>query len=263
MIRFLLPLLLLVRQPQAEKVDIQFRPVQGDKLESHSTWTNTFRGKLGDEPIDTSSRGAQRLVSEYKSVDKGALVRKAVQVVDSYMEQQDVRTHKYVRQDDAIHGRKVTVELKDGKEVRTGVDGVPEHEAKTISLVDPLTRLFPSGPKSVGDSWEISGEGLKLIFAGGDFTEGSIVVSLRDVKAVDGRKCAYLATHYNVKGVAGGITRELTLKGTLTVWIDRGYILAMSQSGRMTTTDAKPESGHPNGQAAITGEMKTTLVEIK
>jgi hypothetical protein len=263
MIRFLLPLALLLQEAAPEKVEIKFQPAQGDKIETFSTWSHTFRGKLGEEPIDYSTRGGQRMISEFAAVEKGAVTKKGVDVVDSYLEQQDVRTHKYVRSDDPMHGRKVTVELKGGKEERTGVDGVPEHQAKTVALVDPLTRLFPAGPKAVGDSWEISGEGLKLIFAGGDFTEGTITVSLRDIKVVDGRKCAFLGTNYHVKGVAGGITRELKLLGTMTVWIDRGYILAMSQSGRMTTSGADEKSGHPNGEGVITGELKTTFPEKK
>ena len=94
-------------------------------------------------------------------------------------------------------------------------------------------------------------------------TLGTIVVSLRDIKGVDGRRCAFLGTNYQVKGVSGGVTRELKLLGTLTVWIDKGLILAMTQSGRMTTTGADPASGHPNGEAVITAELKATPLEKK
>ncbi|HKS16988.1 MAG TPA: hypothetical protein VJU16_06730 [Planctomycetota bacterium] len=263
MIHALFLLLVLQQDPAAAKFEIRVRPVQGDRLETSYSWTHTFRGELGDERLNFSTRGGRRLVVDMSRVVDGRLTLKGVEVADSYIETQDVKTGKYVRKDDAIHGRKVTIGLRDGREERTGVEGVPEAEQNTLTIDDPLTRLFPEIPVAIGQSWDFEGDGLKKIFAGGDFTEGRIVVSLRDVKEIDGRRCALLVTNYEVKGSSGGMTRELNLKGTLTVWLDRGYVLAMSQSGRMRTAGADPKSGQPNGEAVITGELKATLLEKK
>jgi hypothetical protein len=45
------------------------------------------------------------------------------------------------------------------------------------------------------------------------------------------------------------------------VWIDRGYILEMSQAGRLKTSGADPKTAQPNGEAAVTGELKAAPVE--
>ena len=262
MLRLLIATALLLQEPAGETFDIRVRPNEGDKIEVTDSWTYTFRGVLGEEPLNTSSRGGRRLVVKMAKVDQGALTRKIFEIADSYIETQDVKTGKFIRKDQALHGRTVTVERKDGAELRTGVDGVPEAEQKTMALQDPLTRLFPPNPVRIGDTWEITGEGLKQIFTSGDFTDGRITSVLADVKEVGGRKCAFIRTTYDVNGKSpDGATRKLTLTGTLTVWIDRGYVLSMSQSGRLKTADADPKTQQPNGEAAITGELKATLLE--
>lgn len=262
MLRVFILLALVLQDPPKEKIELRVRPVEGDKVESFSTWTHTFRGRLGDEAVNFSTRGGQRFVSEMSRVQGGRLAGKIIEVADSYIETQDPRTGKYVRKDDPIHGRKVTIEMRDGREARTGVAGLSELDQRTLTMDDPLTRLFPDKPVAVGETWEIAGEGLKKFFPAGDFTEGRIIVSLRDVREVEGRRCAFLGTNYQVSTkTPDGVSRELHLLGTLTVWIDRGYVLAMSQSGRMTTTGADPKTAQPNGEAAITGELKAVLVE--
>lgn len=262
MARWLMLAVVLLQDPATPKFELKVRPVEGDKLETLDTWTHTFRGKIGEEPLATSSRGGRRLVVEMGKVENGRLSRKAVQVVDAYVEQQDMQTGKYVRKDDPIHGRKATIVFRGGKEEREGLDGVPEAWQKQLTLADPLARLFPDAPVRVGESWEFAGDGVKKIYVDGDFTEGRIVVTLRDVKEVGGRKCALLATSHDVKGKgADGILRELRLTGTMTVWIDRGYVLAMSQSGRLKSSGADAASAQPNGEAAITGELTATILE--
>ena len=262
MIRYLIVVAVLLQEPAASKVELRVRPVQGDKFETFVTWSNSFRGTLGEEPLTSSTRGGQRLVVEMSGVDNGALTRKTVKVVDSYMETKDPQTNKYIRKDDTVQGRTITISMQGGREQRTGGDGVPEPELKALAFVDPLTRLFPEKPVAVGDSWDISGEGLKQFFPGGDFSEGRILVTLREVRDIDGRKCAVLATKYDVSGkMPDGVARQLELSGTLTVWIERGYILAMTQSGRLKITGADPKTQQPNGEAIITGELKGTILE--
>lgn len=262
MFRFLIVVALLLQEPVPQKVELRVRPVQGDKLETFATWSHSFRGTLGEEPVAFSTRGGQRLVIEMSGVEKGALTRKTVNVVDSYIETKDVQTNKYIRKDDAVQGRTITISMAGGREQRTGGDGVPEPELKALAFVDPLTRLYPDKAVAVGDSWDISGDGLKQFFPGGDFTDGRILVTLREVRDVDGRKCALLATKYDVSGkMPDGVSRQLELSGTLTVWIERGYILAMTQSGRLKTTGADPKTQQPNGEAIIAGELKGTILE--
>lgn len=264
MLRACLLLLALLQDPSAPKIELKVRPVEGDVLEVSDSWTHTFRGTLGEERMYLSTRGGRRLVVEMARVEGGKLTGKNVQVNDAYVEQQDVATGKYIRKDDAIHGRKATITLKNGREERTGLEGVSEPEQKTLTLEDPLTRLFPAAAVRVGESWELAGDDLKKFFPAGDFTEGRIVVTLRDVKEIDGKKCALLATNYDVSGKsADGVTRELRLLGTLTVWVDRGYVLAMTQTGRLKTSGADPKTNQPNGEAAVTGELKTVPVEKK
>jgi hypothetical protein len=251
-----------LQNPPAEKIEIRVQPREGDRIETWNTMSHTFRGSLGEEAVRFSTRSGQRLVTEIVKVDGGRPTRKNVHVVDSYIERQDPQTGKYIRTDDAIHGRKVTIERGDKGDVRTGVEGAPEHELSALSIDDPLSRLFPTAPVAVGDTWEISGEGLKKFYPRGDFTDGRIVVSLRDVREFEGRRCAFLGTNFDVSlTTSSGVRRELRLKGVITVWIDRGYVLALNQSGRMTTTGADPKTSEANGEAALTGELKATLLE--
>ncbi|HTF57239.1 MAG TPA: hypothetical protein VK661_08400 [Planctomycetota bacterium] len=260
MIHGLLILLSLLQEPVGEKVTLEARPKEGDKLAVVESWDNTFAGKLGDDPLFLRSRGGRRIQVEVAGVQGSRITRKVVQVEDSYREDQDVQTSKFVRQEDGLKGRKVTITLRDGKEERTGLDGVPDEAQKTLTLDDPLTGLFPTGPVRVGDSWEIAGDGLKKIFAGGDFTEGKITVRLREVKEVDGRKCAVLGTVWEVRGKnPDGFTRELRQTGTITVWIERGYVMGMDQKGVLKTTGAVAGSGMPTGESAITGSRQVTI----
>jgi hypothetical protein len=261
MIRAWLVLLTLLQDPAPEKVTLEVRPKEGEKFAVVESWDNTFTGKLGDDPLFLRSRGGRRLQVEVARVEGSRVTRKVVQVEDSYREDQDVQTGKFVRQEDGLKGRKATISLRDGKEERTGLDGIPDEIQKTLTLDDPLTALFPSSAVRVGDSWEISGEGLKRVFAGGDFTEGKITVRLREAKEIDGRKCAVLGTVWDVRGKnPDGFARELRQTGTLTVWIERGYVIAMDQKGVLKTSGAVVGSGLPTGESAITGNRQVTLV---
>src|SRR5688572_27313081 len=153
MLRFLIVLALLMQDAPKQSVELRVRPVQGDKIETFATWSHGFRGTLGDEPVSFATRGGQRLIVEMSGVEKGTLARKTVKVVDSYIETKDTQTNKYIRKDDAVLGRTVTITRRNGREEHAGGDGVPEHELKPLTLVDPLTRLFPSKPVAVGDAW--------------------------------------------------------------------------------------------------------------
>jgi hypothetical protein len=264
MLRLVILLALVLQEPAKEKYEIRVRPAAGDRLEVVDKWSHTFRGKLGDENVRFSSRGGRRMTVETEKVENGRASRKTVKVADAFMEQQDAITGKYVRKDEAIHGRTATIERRGDREERTGLDGVPDAEQRALGLDDPLTRLFPDKAVAIGETWEISGEGIKTFFPSGDFTDGRIVVTLRDVKEVGGRKCALLGTNYDVSSKdKDGVTRELRLLGTLTVWLDRGYILEMAQSGRMITSGGDPKNHIPNGEAVVTGELKATVLEMK
>jgi len=255
-----LALFLLVQEPAAP-VTIQLRPAQGDRLSVTDRSTYDFRGRMGEEPITSSSRGARQMRVEMAKVEGGRLERKVIQFEDAYVEELDVHTMKYIRREDPLKDRKVTVLLREGKEALEGVDGLPDHVRKTLTLVDPLTRLLPEKPVRPGDSWEISGEGLRRIFASGDFTERKIVITLRAVKEIEGRRCALLGTKYDVQGKAPGVQMDLQLTGELTVWIDRGYVLAMSQEGLLKTKPIGDAKGVAEGQAAITGKLTATILE--
>jgi len=260
MIHGLLVLLALLQDPVGEKVTLELKPKEGDKLAVVESWDNTFAGKLGDDPLFLRTRGGRRLQVEIAGASGGRITRKVVLVEDSYREDQDVQTGKFVRQEDGLKGRKATIALRDGKEERTGLDGIPDEIQKTLALDDPLTALYPSGPVRVGDTWEISGDGLKKVFAGGDFNEGKITARLREVKEIDGRKCAVLGTVWDVRGKnPDGFTRELRQTGTITVWIERGYVMAMDQKGVLKTSGAVVGSGLPTGESAITGTRQVTL----
>src|SRR5215510_4835357 len=126
MLRLLILLALVPQEPAKEKFEIRFRPAEGDRLEVVDKWTHTFQGKLGEEPVTFSTRGGRRLTVEMAKVEGGRLTRKIVKVDDAFIEQQDTNTGKYVRKDESIHGRTATIERRDGKEERTGLEGVPE-----------------------------------------------------------------------------------------------------------------------------------------
>jgi len=249
--------LLLLQDPVA----IELRPAQGDRLSVVDKWTYDFQGKLGEEPITSSSRGARHMRVEMAKVEGGRLDRKVVQFEDAYVEELDVHTGKFIRREDPVRGRKVTISRRDGKDALEGVDGLPEPSRKSLTLIDPLTRLLPEKPVKPGDTWELAGEGLRRIFTTGDFTEGKIGVKLVTVKEIDGRRCAILATKYDVKGKAPGVEMELQIAGELTIWIERGYVMAMTQKGVLKTKPIGDAKGIAEGKASITGELTATILE--
>jgi hypothetical protein len=257
-----LALLWLIQDPAAP-VTLQFRPSEGDKLSVVDSWTHDFRGRMGEDELVLSSRGGRRMRVEMAKVEGGRLARKVVHFEDAYVEEQNPQTGKFIRRDDPLKDRRVTILLRDNREVLEGVDGLPEAARKTLLLEDPRVHLFPGKPVRPGDSWEVTGAQLRRVFASGDFTEGKIDVTLRAVKEIGGRRCAILETKTEVRGKAGTDSAvDLKIAGEVTVWIDRGYVLAVVEKGVLKIKRIGEAKNVPEeGRADVTGEVTATVLE--
>jgi len=104
-----------------------------------------------------------------------------------------------------MHGRKITLSMKDGMLLREGADGLEEKQLKKLELADRTGLIFPKTPVAPGDSWVVEGEEVRRFLASdGDLKEAKIKVTLLEVKEIDGRRCAVLNALIELIGKAKG-----------------------------------------------------------
>jgi len=249
--------LVLFFVPQDEKITLKFNPKPGDKL----TQTTKMEMKLkitidaggGSQDVEVEQRGTEKTATEIVEVTAGKLTKVVKDFIEDYEEEKAPGMEEWKRKDNPLHGRKVTLSMKDGKLVREGAEGLKEKELNKLDLEDKDSRLLPKEPVRVGEGWEVKGEDVRKYLGDDDITDGKMKLKVVAIKEIDKRRCAMIQGTFDLVGkVEGNVDLSLKLDAEMIVWIDRGYTLSVKGKGKVTVKG-------DGGGAPMTGEGPITI----
>ena len=241
----LIALLAVALCPQ-EKVLLKHQPKAGDQM----TVTEKMDAKIhlivtaGGQKVevDVEQKESKRTVMECLAVD-GAVINKAsYKVEEAVEEKKEPGAPDFTRSEKATHGKTIVVERKDGKVSHQGADGLSAKDLKDFDLDDTFAQSFPKQPVAVGETWEVPAATLKEMF-NDPTTEGKMTLTLKEVKEIDGRKCAVLDASLQMKGKTDeGVEISMDVKGPVVIWIERGYTQSAKLQGSMGLKANTPDA---------------------
>ena len=252
----LLALCLLL--PQDEKITLKFNPKKGDKLARQQKMELQLKMNIDmggeTQEMEFEQRNSSKRTREFAEVEDGKVTRLIVDCTEDFEEKKAPPTMEWNRTDNPLHGRKVTVFMKDGQVAREGADGLREKDLKGLSLSDMESKFFPDKPVGVGDTWEIKGDAVReFLGINEEIKEATLKSKLTAIKEIDKRRCAVISSTLEMSGKAPndiGFTGKLDVESV--VWIERGYMLSAKGKGKVTL---KGESE----QFSMTGEGPITI----
>lgn len=244
--------------PQDEKITFKYNPRKGDKLTKSQKMELQLKMSIdiGDQTqeMEYEQRGSMKRTSEFAEVEDGKVTRLVIDCAEDFEEKKAPPTMEWSRTDNAMHGRKVTVFMKDGQVIREGAEGLKEKELKGLNLNTQEARFYPEKPVAVGESWEVKGDSVKEFFGNSEeIKDASLKLKLTAVKEIDKRRCAVINAALEMSGKAPndiGFNGKMDVE--IIVWIERGYMLSAKGKGKMTL---KGESE----QFPMTGEGPITI----
>lgn len=253
--------LLLV--PQDEKITIKFNPKKGDKLAGTTKMELQLKLKIeaGDEvhEMEFEQRGSRKELREFADVADGKVTKMVVDCTEAYEEKkQKPMMPDWTRKDEPMHGRKVTISLKDGETVREGAEGLDEKALRKLDLKDVAGHYLPKTPVAVGESWEIKGDEIRdFLQTEQEMKDAKVTLKLTAIKEIDKRRCAIITGTLEASGKAEG-EAEFKAKMDLdvVVWIERGYLLSAKGKGKVTVK-SDTEQMTMSGEGPIT--IETTV----
>ncbi|HKS17533.1 MAG TPA: hypothetical protein VJU16_09495, partial [Planctomycetota bacterium] len=188
------------------------------------------------QEVEFEQRGSMKRQYEYAGVEDGKLTRLVVDCTEDYEERKAPPNMEWTRTDSEMHGRKITLFMKDGQLAREGVEGLKEKDLKKLTLEDVDSKTLPEKPVAVGDTWEIKGEALKSFIAASDeIKDVTLKSKLTAIKEIDKRRCAVINSTLEMKGKApNDIDFTGKMEVEFIVWIERGYLLSAKGKGKMT-----------------------------
>jgi len=248
---------------QQDKVTLKFNPKKGDKLVRTEKSEMQIKAKIvaGEQTqdIEIEQKGSEKAVIEYQEVADGRVTKLHIDQQEDVEEKKEPGSMEWTKEEKPMHGRKVTVELKDGKIVRTGTDGLEEKDVKKLVLDDPTIYLLTKEPVAVGDTWKVEGENVKKFLRDDDLTEGTITMKLLEIKEIDKRRCAVLSAVLDVKGKTDNdVEVAAKLDCEVVIWIERGYALSVKGKGKVSMS-ASNEQFKMEGEGPITLDISVKV----
>lgn len=259
----LAPALLLLASAPQEKLTLKWQPKAGDKmtsnrkLEMKADVTVSVGGQT--QKVTQEHRETERKHVEFVDVKGNDVTKASFHVESSFIEMKPPGSDDFNRSEKPLHGQKATALLKDGKLVFEGLgEGQEEEAKKELELEDDFSKSFPPKPVAIGESWEVTGEKLKDMFDNAKL-DGKLTLKLAEVKEYQGRRCAFLDASMDLKGKdEGGLDMSLKLKGSIIVWIERGYTLQAKMDGTVTMS-GKTDEVEFSGEGPMKILMETTV----
>lgn len=245
-----------------DRITLKFQPKQGDRITQNQKMTMKINLTVlaGGQKIEVpfEQRATEKKTAEIQGVAGDKITKAFFHIQEDIEEKKEPGAEEFTRTEKPLHGRKVTVESKEGKLAYEGADGLDEKTLKSLDLDDDFSKAFPARTLGVGESWEVSAEALKDIFDD-DKMDGKMSLKLAEVKDFQGRRCAFLATELELRGkIDEGIQMTAVLKGTVVVWIERGYTLQAKLEGTMSMKGKTPEA-EMSGQGPMTVDVAFTV----
>ncbi len=245
-----------------EKITLKWQPRQGDCITTVEKTTMELKLTANSQEFELSNKGSKKLVTTFLAVKDG----KPTKVEYDYKE--DIETSNEPGQMEAkekenpLHGKKVTITEKDGKQVYEGVEGLDDKAMKKLHLEDHIVHMFPKKEISVGDSWEVTGDELKKAMDEEDFDEGKITFKLKEVKEINKVRCAVIDVKIDIQGDSEeGAHLKIKVEGELIVRLDRGYTVSMKAKGTLSMTMGDADDPTVKGEGPMTIEETSTLKE--
>lgn len=254
----LLALVLSLLTPPQDKVELKFSPRAGETITLEEKVAGSVKAKVDGQDIDLGFRNTSKSHSTHLEVDGGKTLKKEIHIESDIEEQKAPGADEYSTTQKPLHGKKVTITLKDGKTALSGADDVEEKERKKLRLEEGFAKLLPKKAVGPGDSWEVTGDDLKAAMGDEEtLGGGKISFTAKEITEVDGRRCLLTTTAWDVSGTAEeGFKVSVKLEGETVFWIERGIPLSFKGTG--TIKVSVPDSDF-EGSGPVTVESKTSL----
>lgn len=241
-----------------DKVELKFQPQKGDKVTMVKKMTMSIKAKVKagdqDQELEFGQRGFDKKIREVLDVKDGKIVKGSIHVVEDYEEAREPGSEEFKRKDNPLHGKKITVTMKDGQPVFEGIEDPDAKMKKALRLDDEFSRTFPRKPVGVGESWTVSGKELQDVLED-EKADGKMTFKLTEVKDVDKRKCAVLDAAFEITGkTEEGIELTMKLTGEIVVRLDRGYTVTARMKGTVSM-HLKNEQMEMTGDGPMTMEV--------
>jgi len=228
----------LLSLTQEEKVLLKFQPKVGDKMIRVEKMSTTINATVtqGKETQDLvmEEHGSEKKTIEIVELADGKPVKVLFDFEEDIEERKGPGAKKFMRHEKPLHGKKLTLSLKDGKKVVEGVDGLDEKTIKDLDLYDKFSHLFPKNPIAIGESWEVQGKDLQEALDDEE-AGGKVVLKLVKVEEINGLRCALLDAAFDVTGKTDdGLDLGMKVNGQMVIWLDRGYTLKIQLKGSIS-----------------------------
>jgi len=246
-------LLIAVSLLVQDKVQLQFQPKVGDKLEVTEKMdakihlvVNTGGQKV---ELDVAQRETKRVLMDCQAVDGAQISKATYKVEECFEEKKQPGAPDFEKENKPTHGKTIVAERKDGKVAHQGADGLSEKELQDFNLEEGFASTFPKAPVAIGEAWDVPLETIRKMFHD-PTADGKMSLAVKELKTIDGRKCAVLDASIKMKGKADeGIEMTMELKGPVVIWLERGYTMSAKLEGTMSmagnTPDAKMDGKGP------------------
>ncbi|MBI4564054.1 MAG: hypothetical protein HY716_05095 [Planctomycetes bacterium] len=215
-----------------EAITLRFQPREGDVLEITEKTALNLKASSKATEYEIVHRTVDARKEKIERVEGRRILRKVVEVSEDVAVWKDPMTGQYHRKEGALHGKKLTLVLRDGKMDTEGTASLPPESRNRMHLDSPHALFFPDGPVRVGHTWTISGDALKAAMHGEPF-DGAVHLTFKEIKLIDGHRCAVIATRYDLRKKGGDKQPdvEMKLRGDWIVRIDRGTVLSLNVAG--------------------------------
>lgn len=254
--------LCLFPPPAQEKITLKSQPRAGDRISSVEKMTMRIDISIlaggQTQKMAAEQKGSQKKTMEILEVQGDKVTRASFHFEEDVEEKRDPGRDGMVRREKPLHGRKVTVRIEDGKAAYDPEEGLDAEAKNALRLEDNFAKTFPARPIAVGETWDVTGEALKSMFQDPKM-DGKLTARLAEVKDFQGRRSAFLDVRIDMKGEAeGGVTVTVALKGSVIVWIERGYTLQAKLEGT-TSLAARNDQYEMKGEGPMTVDVQSTV----
>jgi hypothetical protein len=236
-------------------VSLKSDPRKGDAIETASLFTMKMAIDVGEgaekQTVEMQSKSTEKRTLHILEAADGKATKVLYDCREEIEEEKQPGAEDWTRKEQPLHGRKVTVFMRDGALAYEGADELDPSQLKDLTLDDKNAHLFPKKPVAVGDRWDVSDEDAKAFIQADPFDKARISMKLLEVKELDGHRCAVLGAKLELSGKDESDSNIVVkLEGKMVVRIDRGYLMSLSARGTMTITG----NGY-KGEGPVTLEM--------
>jgi len=240
-----------------EKITLKSRPEVGDRIVKTMTSTSDLDLDVNGMAIKSTVTTSRRTTEDVLAVQNGEKTKVRRHYEESVRSQTMPGSDALRRTEDPVHGRTITLTLKDGKTSLEGADGLDDATLATLRLGVGYEKLLPSNPVAPGDRWQHKGDDFfESGRAGG--MDGTADLTLKSVEPVGGERCAKIAAKIHLTGTnEKGLTVTIDLDADLVVTVERGYAVSFAGSGKMHVEgDASGASVRGDGPVKFDGTAK-------